>query len=67
MVALDSSFKTEDVSYQSWQKNYGKSVGSFAPSPFTKTVYSMAESAGREATKPSVKNAGINSGEESQS
>jgi hypothetical protein len=54
---LGSSFKTENGSYRSWQKNYGKSVGSFAPSQFIKTVYSKAERAGSETTKLPVKHA----------
>jgi hypothetical protein len=45
----------EDVSYRSWQNNYGKSVGSFAPSQFIKTVYFKAERAGSETTKLPLK------------
>jgi len=57
IVALGSSFKVEDVSYRAWQKKYGKSVGSFAPSQFIKDVYSKAESAGSETQKLPLKNA----------
>jgi hypothetical protein len=57
IVALGSSFKTEDVTYRSWQKNYGKSAGGFAPSQSIKTVYSKAERAGSETTNLPVKHA----------
>src|SRR5208337_2034246 len=57
IVALSDSLKTEDVSYKSWQKAYGKSVGNFAPSLFMTDVFSNAESAGSETTKIPLKTA----------
>ncbi len=57
LCALGCSFKAEEVSFRSWQKNYGKAVGSYAPSLFQKTVFSKAESAGDDTTKIPVRNA----------
>ncbi|MBE0428023.1 MAG: hypothetical protein IBX72_15455 [Nitrospirae bacterium] len=57
LVALGCLFKTEKNKYKSWQSNYGKSVGSYAPSYFIKDVYSKAENAGNEAVKLPLKNA----------
>lgn len=57
IVAMGNRFSAEDVSYRSWQQNYGKSVGSYAPSQFINTVYSKAESAGSEIHKLPLRNA----------
>ena len=46
--ALSNKVSAEDLSYKSLQKNYGRSVGNFAPSYFIKDIFSKVESAGNE-------------------
>ena len=46
-----SKVSAEDLSYKSLQKNYGRSVGNFAPSYFMKDILFKAESAGNENVK----------------
>ena len=48
IAALSSKVSAEDLSYKTLQKNYGRSVGNFAPSYFIKDIFSKAESAGNE-------------------
>ena len=48
IAALSSKVSAEDLSYKTLQKNYGRSVGNFAPSYFMKDIFSKAESAGNE-------------------
>jgi len=48
IAALSKKVSAEDLSYKTLQKNYGRSVGNFAPSYFMKDIFSKAESAGNE-------------------
>jgi hypothetical protein len=48
LAALSKKVSAEDLSYKTLQKNYGRSVGDFAPSYFMKDIFSKAESAGNE-------------------
>jgi len=57
LTALGCSFKTEDVSIRSWQKNYGRSVGYNAPSLVKNTIFAKAESAGDDTTLIPLKTA----------
>ena len=49
--ALSKKVSAEDLSYKSLQKNYGRSVGNFAPSYFMKDILFKAESAGSDNVK----------------
>ena len=49
--ALSKKVSAEDLSYKSLQKNYGRSVGNFAPSYFMKDILFKAESAGNDNVK----------------
>ena len=46
LMALARDWRTEDVSYLSFQKNFGRSVGKRAPSQFIATLSRKAENAG---------------------
>ena len=46
VIGLGTTIKTEKLSYQSFQKNFGKSVGFRAPGLFVKLLRRKAESAG---------------------
>ena len=51
IAALSKKVSAEDLSYKSLQKNYGRSVGNFAPSYFMKDISFKAESAGNDNVK----------------
>lgn len=57
LAVLSKNVMTEDVSYKSWQKSYGRSVGNFAPSYFIKDIFSKAERAGKRTAKIPLKTA----------
>jgi putative transposase len=45
VLRLGNTFHLEDISYKSWQKQYGKSVGHHAPGMFVESLKRKAESA----------------------
>ena len=46
IIAMGTRIKTENVSYKSWQKRYGRSIGMRAPSMFMDSLKRKAENAG---------------------
>lgn len=46
VLALGNVFHVERLSYRAWQRRYGKSVGTCAPSMFMNRLFHLAESAG---------------------
>ncbi|HMB45318.1 MAG TPA: zinc ribbon domain-containing protein, partial [Candidatus Methanoperedens sp.] len=46
IIAMGTRIKTENVSYKSWQKRYGRSIGMRAPSMFMNSLKIKAENAG---------------------
>ena len=57
LVVLGNSFRVEQNSYKAWQSNYGKSIGSYAPSYFINSVLSRAERAGSEVVELPLRSA----------
>ena len=46
IIRLGNHVKTEKISYRSWQKNYGKSIGKRAPSKFLEILRRKVENTG---------------------
>jgi hypothetical protein len=57
ILALGSTFHLEQISYQAWQKQFGRSVGRSAPGMFVSLLSRLAASAGGQVVELNTRRA----------